>query len=91
MILRCRLKNKLFGFLYAMNYIANAAWAFVFPTALLIALGWVLWQYAALGKWVMAVAIILGVLCGLYNMFVFLVRMADYSSGDWNRDDKKKR
>ncbi len=85
------MRNRLFGFLYAMNYIANAAWAFVFPAALIIGLGWFLENRFSLGKWVMASAIVFGVLCGLYNMFVFLIRMADYSTGEWKKNDKKKR
>ncbi len=88
---RCAVRNKFFGFVYAMNYIAQAAWSFVFPTGLIVGLGWFLrWRFD-LGKWVMVTAIVFGVLCGVYSMFCYIIRMVDVvgrMSGD--KDDRQK-
>ena len=81
-------KNKLFGFVYAMNYIAQAAWSFVFPAGLIVGLGYFLVRRFSLGKGVLVAAIVLGVLSGVYSMFRYIIRMADYATGDFNKDEK---
>ena len=80
--------NKLFGFVYAMNYIAQAAWSFVFPAGLVIGLGVLARMRWGFPDWVMVVAIVFGVLCGVYSMFCYIVRMVDYSTGEFNNRKK---
>ena len=79
------MNNKFFSFVYAMNYILQAAWSFVFPAGLTIGLGLLLRWKCNVGQWVLIVAIILGVLSGVYNMFHYIIRMADYSTGEFNK------
>ena len=85
------MRNKFFGFVYAMNYIIQAAWSFVFPAGIVIGLGYFLTWRFGMGKWVMITAIVLGVLCGVYSMFRYIIRMADYATGDFNNGDKKRK
>ena len=83
--------NKLFGFVYAMNYIAQAAWSFVFPAGLIIGPAWLAVRHFELGRWVMVVAIVLGVLCGVYSMFRYIIRTVDAvgrMNGDQNGRQK---
>ena len=71
--------------MYAINYISQTAWSFVFPAGLIIGLGLLLrWKFD-MGQWVVIVAVILGVLSGVYNMFLHIIRMADYSTGEFNK------
>ncbi len=79
------MRNKLFGFLYAMNYIAQAAWSFVFPAGCIIGVGYLIHRYLYRRDWVMVAAIVVGVLGGIYSMFCYCIRMADYSTGEFNR------
>ena len=85
------LRNKLFGFMYAMNYIVQAAWSFVFPAGLIIGLGYLVRRRFETGDWVMVVTIILGVFCGVYSMFHYIIKMADYASGNPGKQDKRKK
>ena len=80
------MKNKLFGFVYAINYIAQTAWSFIFSGGVVFGIGYFLWWRFALGKWALIAAIVLGVLCGVYSMFLYIVRMADYAAGDFNSE-----
>ena len=83
------MSNKFFGFLYAMNYISQTAWSFVFPAGLIVGLGLFLrWKFD-LGQWIVIVAVIFGVLSGVCNMFRYMIRMADYSTGEFNKKNKK--
>ena len=84
------MSNKFFGFVYAMNYIAQAAWSFVFPVGLMLGLGFLLRWRLDLGDWVVAVAAILGVFSGVVGMFRYIIRMADYSTGEFNKKQNKK-
>ncbi len=70
--------KKVFSFVYALNYITQTAFCLVTPAALFIAGGWFLTNRCGVGKWAMAVAIVLGVLTGLYSMFSFLITTAKY-------------
>ena len=65
--------KKVFSFVYALNYITQTAFCLITPAALFIGGGWLLTNRCGVGRWVMAVAIILGVLTGLYSMFSFLI------------------
>ena len=84
------MSNKWIGFVYAMNYISQAAWSFVFPAGLIIGLGVFLHWKFSLGSWVVIVSVVLGVLSGVAGMFRYIVHMADYSTGEFNKNSKKK-
>ncbi len=73
--------NKLIRFVYAMNYMAQVAWSFVFPAALFIGPGYLLCEFFHWPDWVMVAAIVLGVVNGIYSMFLYIVRYAKYSTG----------
>ena len=83
--------NKLFGFVYALNYIAQAAWCFIFPAGTIIGLAWLLHARAGFGKWVMVVGILFGVVSGVYSMFRYAIRMANYAAGEFNKKDNKRK
>ena len=70
--------KKLFSFVYALNYISQTAFCLITPAALWIGGGWFLTNRCGVGKWAMVVAIVLGVLTGLYSMFHFLITTAKY-------------
>lgn len=84
-------KNKLFGFAYAINYIMQAAWSFVFSAALVIVPGYFISRWLAVGTWLWVVFIVLGVLCGVYSMFLYIIRMADYATGDFDPEKRSRR
>ncbi|MBE6927302.1 MAG: AtpZ/AtpI family protein [Ruminococcaceae bacterium] len=65
--------TKIFSFVYALNYITQAAIMMVIPAGLIIAGGWLLTYRCGVGKWAMVVSIVLGVLAGIYSLFSFLV------------------
>ncbi len=73
-----RMPKKVFSFVYALNYIMQTALSLITPAALFIGGGWFLTDRCGVGKWAMAVAIILGVLTGLYSMFSFLITTANH-------------
>ena len=83
-------RNKFFSFVYAMNYIAQAAWSFVFPAGVIIGLGWLLHLRFGVGRWIMVVGIVLGILTGVYSMFRYIIRMADWV-GKLSGDDRKRK
>lgn len=66
--------KKLFRAVYALNYIAQAGFSMVFPAGVLIGLGWLLTERCGLGRWVMALAIVFGVLTGIYSMFYYIIK-----------------
>lgn len=65
--------KKIFSFVYALNYIFQAAFCMLTPAALIIGGGWLLTNRCGVGKWAMVCAIILGVLCGIYCLFHFVI------------------
>ncbi len=66
------MKNA-FRFVYAMQYLFQVAYCVIVPAALLFGGGWLLHTYCGVGKWVLIVAIVLGLFSGLYSMFSFLL------------------
>ena len=84
------MSNKFFGFVYAMNYIAQAAWSFIFPAGVTIGLGFLIRRWLDAGRWVVVLSIIIGVLFGVYSMFRYAIRMAEYSTGEFNKNNKKR-
>lgn len=84
------MKNKVFGFAYVVHYIVQMAWSLVLPAGCLIGLGYFLWWRFSLGRWVLAVAIVLGVLCGVYSMFRYIVRASSlFEDNEGRRRGKK--
>ena len=70
--------KKVFRVMYALNYITQAAFCLIGPAGLLILGGWFLTNRCGVGKWAMVVAIVLGVLMGLYSMFSFILKTMDH-------------
>lgn len=66
--------QSVFRFVYALNYISQAAFMLICPAGLIIWGGWVLVHRVGLGKWALIIAIILGILVGLYTMFSFILK-----------------
>ena len=66
--------QSLFRFVYALNYISQAAFMLICPAGLIIWSGWALVHRVGLGKWVLILAIVLGILVGLYTMFSFILK-----------------
>ena len=85
------MKNKVFNFAYVMNYLIQTIWSLALPAGVIIGLGYFLWWKFSLDRWVMIVAIVLGVLCGVYSMFLYIVRMADYATGDFDPEKHSRR
>ena len=70
--------KKIFSFVYALNYISQVAFMMIVPAALIIGGGWLLTNRCGVGKWAMAVAIVLGVLVGIYSLFSFIISTMRY-------------
>ncbi len=70
--------KKVFSFVSALNYISQAAFMMLTPAALFIGGGWLLTNRLGVGKWAMAVSIVLGVLFGMYCLFHFLITTAKH-------------
>lgn len=66
--------RRVFHFAYALNLISQAAFSLVCPAGLCIGVGWLLTYRLGLGKWVLVLSIVLGVLTGFYSMIYFLVK-----------------
>ena len=63
-----------FRFVYALNYISQAAFMLICPAGLIIWGGWALVHRAGFGKWMLIFAIVLGILTGLYTMFSYILK-----------------
>lgn len=70
--------KKIFSFVYALNYISQAAITMIVPAALIIGSGWLLTNCCGVGKWAMVVSIVLGVLTGIFSLFRFIIATANY-------------
>lgn len=84
--------KKLFRAVYALNFITQAGFSFLVPAGLFLLGGWALRHYCGAGRWVLAAAIVLGVLCGFYSMIYFLVKSAgqiDPTESKGERDGTK--
>lgn len=70
--------KKIFRAAYAMNYVFQVTFSLLMPAGLMLLLGRWLTGRCGLGRWAMAVCIIVGVLFGFYNMFYFIVKTAKH-------------
>ena len=66
--------KRIFRFAYAINFISQTAFSMLCPAGLCIGLGWLLTRWLHAGRWLLAAAIILGVLTGFYSMIYFIVK-----------------
>ena len=84
--------KKIFSFVYALNYISQAAFTLIIPAALIIGGGWLLTNRCGVGKWAMAVAIVLGVLIGIYSLFSFIISTMNHiDPTEQKGDDRNER
>ena len=67
---------KVFRVVYALNFIAQAAFSMVCPAGVIIFAGWFLRNRCGVGQWVMIAAIVVGVLVGVYSMFYYIFKMS---------------
>lgn len=70
--------KKLMKTVYALHFIFQAAFSMLVPAGLLIFGGWYLNARRGWGKWVLVVAIVLGVAFGFYSMIYYIVKYKDY-------------
>lgn len=68
--------KKVFRFVYALNYVFQVGFCMLTPAALFILGGWYLTNHCGVGKWALIVSIVLGIVCGMYSMFRFLLTSA---------------
>lgn len=66
--------KKVFRFVYALNYVLQAGFTFICPAGLIILGGWLLHNRCGVGRWVMIVAIVFGVLAGMLSFFKYIIR-----------------
>ena len=62
-----------FGLLYYLNVIFQATFTLLTPPALLFVLAWLLVNKAGAPSWIYVIAIMLGVLTGLFSMIKFVI------------------
>ena len=83
--------KKIFSFVYALNYITQAAFTMVTPAALIIGGGWLLTNRCGVGSWAMVTAIILGVLTGIYSLFYFIISTMNHIDPTDQKGDSNER
>ena len=71
---RDSLPKKVFSVAYSINFIIQAGVSIIVPAGLIILLGWLMTNRWGVGKWAMAVAIVLGILIGFYSMFYYIIK-----------------
>lgn len=67
------MKNKLFGFLYAVNIISQAIFTLLTPAALAFGVAWLFVSRVGAPSWLYAVLIPLGVIAGFISMIKFVL------------------
>ena len=85
--------KKLFQTVYAFQYLSQAAFSLLFPAGVFVLGGWLLNRYCGLGRWILIVAIVLGVLLGFGAMISFLLKTAyaiDPTAKEDNHDAARK-
>ena len=90
--------KKVFRVVYAFNYIFQAGFSMAVPAGMFILLGWLLTNRWGVGKWAMAVCIVLGVFTGFFSVFRFISKTihsidpttTSSESEEGKRDDKPK-
>lgn len=81
--------KKVFRAVYALNFIMQTAFCFLTPPGLLIIGGWYLKNRCGWGGWVLAVAIVFGVIAGAWSMFNFLRNsVVDPTEGKGDKDGR---
>ncbi|MBO7304909.1 MAG: AtpZ/AtpI family protein [Clostridia bacterium] len=65
--------KKIFGVMYALNVISQAAISLLTPAALGFGIAWLLVRYVGVAEWIYAVLIPIGVVCGFISMIKFVV------------------
>ncbi len=70
--------RRLFRAVYALNYVMQAGFMMLFPAGLLILGGWLLHNRCGVGRWVMILSIVLGVLLGMYSFFHYLLKTMNH-------------
>ena len=86
--------RKAFRFAYAVNFLFQVTVSLLTPAALLIGGTWLLYRYCGMGKWVVVLGAIFGLICGLYSMICFLLKtpvdpMEPLEKGRENRNGTK--
>ena len=65
--------KKLFGVMYALNIISQAAISLLIPAALGFGIAWLLIRYAGAAEWIYAIFIPPGIICGFISMIKFAI------------------
>ena len=68
--------KDIFRFTYALNYVFQVTVCLLTPAAIWIGLGWLCYHRWGVGKWIMILSIVLGVVSGAVSMFRFLMTSA---------------
>ena len=79
--------KKVFSVVYAMNYLSQAAFSLLFPAGAFILGGWLLNRYCGVGRWVLILAIVLGVVLGFGSMISFLLKTSHAIDPTAKEDD----
>lgn len=66
--------KKVFRVAYAVNFVIQAGVSAVCPAGLIILGGWLLTKRCHVGKWAMVLAIVLGIIIGVYSMFYYIIK-----------------
>ena len=83
--------KKIFSFVYAVNYILQAGFSMICPAGLIILGGWLLTEKCGVGRWARIVAIVFGVLCGIYSLFRFLMTTMNHMDPTKKKEDPNER
>ena len=68
--------KKYFTFQMALSYIFQAVFSALVPPALLFFFARYLNNKYEIGSWIVIVALVLGIIIGMYSMFVFIIKVS---------------
>lgn len=81
--------KKVFRGVLALNVIFQAGFSLAFPAGLFLLGGWFLTERCGFGEWTMVVAVVLGVLSGVYSVFRYILTVAKQFDAMDKQDTKR--
>ncbi|MBE6637983.1 MAG: AtpZ/AtpI family protein [Ruminococcaceae bacterium] len=72
--------KKIFHFAYVMTFLSQTVFSFACPFGIWWLIGYLLHNKAGLGKWSLALCVVIGALLGVYSMFHYIITTVDWAA-----------
>ncbi len=72
--------KKFFHFAYIMTFLWQTVFSFALPLGFFWLVGYLLNSKLGLGKWSLALCIVIGALLGVYSMFHYIITTVDWAT-----------